>query len=123
MENTTVDQLVESLRPSTNNIGRILLGVLFLVSGIQSAMDFQGFSGSVAGKGLPFPTYLAAVALAFKILGGASVTTGMYLSTGKIMLVLFTLASTALFHNPIADPSQMTNFLKNMAVVGGLLLI
>ena len=123
MEYSSVDQLINSLRPSTNNIGRILLGLLFIISGVQSAMDSQGFATSIAGKGLPFPTYLAYLALAAKILGGLSVATNWYVSTGKLILILFTLATTVLFHNPMQDPSQMTNMLKNLAIIGGLLLI
>lgn len=123
MEYSTVDQLIDSLRPSTNNIGRILIGLLFIVSGVLSAMDVPGFAASIAGKGLPFPTYLAYFGLAMKILGGLSVATNWYVSTGKMMLVLFTLVATALFHNPLQDPTQVNNMLKNLAVIGGLLLI
>jgi putative oxidoreductase len=42
---------------------------------------------------------------------------------GSYALILFTVAATIMFHNPMNDPKQMTAMLKNIAIVGGLLLL
>lgn len=115
--------LPDSFQPTKNNIARILLGSLFLVTGIKSVQDFSKFSGMVASKNLPNPTILAALALGMKLLGGASVTLGIRTDYGRWILTAFTVLSTIIYHNPISEPSQLTNFLKNLAIIGGLLLL
>jgi len=113
----------QNFQPNQANLGRILLSSVFVLTGIKSAMNFQEMVGMVAGKNLPFPQVLAGIALAFKLLGGLSVFTNYQVNYGRWMLVAFTLAATVLFHNPINDPSQLTTALRNVAVIGGLLLL
>ncbi len=123
MSDFNQNDLMDAFRPSTNNIGRILIGLFFLISGVKSAMDLPGWMSSVASKNLPFPQIVGYIALGAKLLGGLSVTTNFMIGWGKLTLILFTAAATFLFHNPIQDPGQVNNFLKNTAVIGGLLLI
>ncbi|BCL37081.1 hypothetical protein [Nostoc sp. MS1] len=42
---------------------------------------------------------------------------------GAILLIIFMIPATIVFHNPLADPSQFNNFFKNLSIIGGLLLI
>jgi len=46
-----------------------------------------------------------------------------YLSIGKLMLITFTVLATWYFHNILIDKSQKNNFLKNLSIIGGILLI
>ena len=55
-------------------VARILLALMFILSGFGKLMDIQGTAGYVASGGLPFPTLLAVgvgLPLAFEILGDA----------------------------------------------------
>lgn len=119
----TFDQIMDSLKPSTTNLGRVLLGLFFLISGIKAAMDFPNFLALVSVRNLPYPEYLAMIALGFKILGGISLTGNIYVSWGRWLLIIFTTIATGLFHNPVLDPMQLDNFLKNIGLIGGLLLV
>jgi putative oxidoreductase len=117
------DDIMDSLRPSTINLGRVLLGLFFLISGIKAAMDFPSFLSLVDARNLPYPEYLAMIALGFKIIGGISLTGNIYVGWGRWLLIIFTIIATGLFHNPVLDPMQLNNFLKNMGIIGGLLLV
>lgn len=123
MNPPSFDQIMDSLRPSTMNLGRVLLGLFFLISGIKAATDFPNYLAIVNVTNLPYPEYLAMIALGFKILGGISLTGNIYVSWGRWLLIIFTIIATGLFHNPVMDPTQLDNFLKNMGIVGGLLLV
>lgn len=115
--------LRNSFFPSFKNVGRIILGGFFLAAGVQAAMGFQQFLGNVQNLNLPFPQALALIAIGLKILGGVSVTMNLKADWGRWILIFFTTIVTFLMHNPIRDPGQMINFGKNLAIIGGLLLI
>ena len=38
-------------------------------------------------------------------------------------LILFLIPATLVFHNPIANPSEINGFLKNIGLIGGLLMV
>jgi putative oxidoreductase len=42
---------------------------------------------------------------------------------GSVLLLLFLAPATLVFHNPIVDPTQMIQFMKNLAIIGGLLMV
>lgn len=104
-------------------LGKILLAALFVVTGAQALLNFDNFKGSVAKTGLPMTDLVAMIALAFKLGGGLALLFGLREDLAIDALLLFTAAATVFFHNPIVDPSQMTQFLKNLSIIGGLMLI
>ncbi len=101
-------------------VGRVLLGGAFLVSGIFSATSFNEFVSATESV-LPFATFFAAAAIAFKIIGGLSLVLGIYTRVGAAMLIVFTVLATFLFHFDFASQQNTISFLKNTMVVGGLL--
>lgn len=105
---------------SQTNIGllvaRIFLGILFLVAGFGKLGDVQGFAGYMASGGIP--TFLAWPVILFEILGGLALIAGLQTRVVALALGVFCVASAVMYHNP-ADPAQMTNFLKNLALAGG----
>ncbi len=74
------------------------------------------------------PLFLIA-AMVLEIGGGLSVLLGFKAKLGAIALLILIIPATLIFHNflPIADPMaqklQMIMFLKNLAIMGGLLLV
>ena len=61
--------------------------------------------------------------IAVELLGGLAILFGLWSRYAGLALALFTLVAAALFHNNFADQMQMTNFMKNVAMAGGLLLL
>ncbi|MEO6717593.1 MAG: DoxX family protein [Novosphingobium sp.] len=102
-------------------IGRILIAVIFLVSGAHKLMDVSGTAAQIAAVGLP--KELAIPAGVFEIVAGLCLVLGVFTRLTAILLAGFTLLATLYFHNQISDPAQATNAMKNLAIIGGLFLV
>lgn len=109
-------------------VGRVLLGVLFLPAGLMKLMGFTGTAGYIASAGLPLPEMGAAIAIVVEIGGGAALLAGFHARLAAQVLAVFTLVATVCFHNFWAVPAdqafvQQLMFFKNIAVIGGLLML
>ncbi|MEJ1934031.1 DoxX family protein [Nostoc sp. NIES-2111] len=104
-------------------VARSFLAVIFIYAGLNKVFDFAGTSASMAQVGLPIVEVLLVFTIAFQILGGLSIILGYKAQIGAILLIVFMIPATIVFHNPLADPSQFNNFFKNLSIIGGLLLI
>lgn len=103
-------------------IARIALALIFLNSGINHIFSFSGFVDTIA-QVLPLAPLLAVGTIAFQLLGALSLIFGYKVNIGATLLILFLIPASLVFHNPIADSSQLNPFLKNLGLVGGLLLV
>jgi putative oxidoreductase len=117
-----------SLQNASALIGRILIAALFIPAGISKIGGFEGTVGYIASVGLPLATFGAIVAILVEVLAGAALLAGYRTKQAALVLALFTLVATVVFHNFWAMPAdqafmQQLMFMKNIAVVGGLLAI
>lgn len=107
-------------------VGRVLMGLLFLVSGVGMFMA-EGGPASAAGfytmVGLPMAGVLVWVVAIFKVVAGGMLVIGRNVGCAAGSLAVFTLLTALLAHRDIADPMQLTSALKNLAIVGGLLYV
>ena len=109
---------------------RILLSLLFVVGGIGFATNFAGTTKYVAMGLTPWglagiATVATIVAIILKLGGGLMLLANYRTSTAAWMLIAFTLLATVMFHTAWGGEQgqmQMTQFLKNLAIIGGLLL-
>jgi len=113
-------------------IGRLLIVPIFLGAGYNHITGFKGTVDMMLTKmGVFTPIgvqILLAGACAFLVLGGLSLLFGFKARFGALLLVIFLLAVTPVFHSfwnvPAAQvQEQMGNFMKNFALLGGLLFI
>jgi putative oxidoreductase len=109
-------------------LGRALLSVLFIVSGLGKVAGFAGTAGYIGSQGLPMPQVLAALAIAVELGGGLLLLIGWKARWIAWVIAAFTVVITPIFHNfwsvPAAEAmNQQVNFLKNIAIVGGLLMV
>lgn len=109
-------------------IGRILLALMFVLAGFDKIGGFAGTAGYIASKGLPLPQVLAGAAIAVEVAGGLMLVVGWKARWAALALAGFTLLASFIFHNYWALPAeqQMVNqlfFMKNIAVIGGLLMV
>lgn len=104
---------------------RIFLSVLFVIIGFTKLMNFAGTSAFIGAAGLPIPQVFTALAIIFELGGGLMLLFGFKKRIAVSMLIIFTVLSTALFHikNLTTDQLQMIMFLKNLAIVGGLMAL
>ena len=101
---------------------RICLCIIFINSGIGKVFGFAGTAEMMAGQGLPIPQVLLIFTIAFQLLGGLSLLFGYKVKIGSLLLILFLIPATLVFHNPIGNPAELNSFLKNIGLIGGLLM-
>lgn len=103
--------------------GRALVALIFLISGLGKIADFAGTQEYMAAYGLPLTALLLVGAILFEVGGGLSVLLGYRARWGALALAVFIVPATLVFHTDFADQNQVIHFLKNLAILGGLLLI
>jgi putative oxidoreductase len=114
---------------NTMLVGRIAIAVLFLVPGIRKLMAVAGTAGYFAKLGFPMPEVMVWLAILIEIGGALLLILGWQTRRIAWLLILFVLIATLMAHRfwEFADAAQyaaqMNNFLKNVAVIGGLLFI
>ena len=101
---------------------RICLSLIFFKAGIDHLINFGGLVEKISSQGLPLAGVLAAGTLVFQLLGAISLLIGYKTKIGATLLIVFLIPASLLFHNPIADPQQLNDFLKNIGLIGGLLM-
>ena len=117
-----------SLQSTTVLVGRILLGLIFVLSGFAKISGFDGTAGYIASKGLPLPQLLAALTIVVELGGGLALMAGFYTRQAVVALAGFSLLTAVVFHNFWAAPQadqmgQQINFMKNLAIAGGMLVL
>ena len=111
-----------------NLIGRLLMVALFLPAGVSKVFGFEGTVGYIASVGLPLPTLAAAAAIAIEVLGSVALLAGVQTRVVALLMAVFTLVATVFFHAfwaaaPDQAFMQQLLFFKNVAVIGGLLIL
>jgi putative oxidoreductase len=109
-------------------LGRILLALIFLISGLGKIFDWQGTAGYMASKGMPLIPFFLLGAIVLELAGGLAVLLGFKARIGALLLIVFLIPATLIFHNfwtltGMERQIQMIMFLKNLAIMGGLLLV
>ncbi len=108
--------------------GRILLAAIFMVSGIAKVTDPTGSAAHMTAAGIPAADILVWVAGLAEIAGALALIFGFLARLGAAGLILFLIPTTLLFHDfwsyeGAEQIAQMASFLKNVGLVGGLLLL
>lgn len=109
-------------------IGRLLIALMFILAGIGKIGGLAGVAGFIGSKGLPLPQLLAVGTIVLEIVAGLALLVGFKTRWAAAALAAFTVLATLLFHNYWAMPAeqqqvQQLMFMKNLAIVGGLLMI
>jgi putative oxidoreductase len=110
-------------------MGRSLLGLYFIGPGLSKIFDFASTLALMRVKGVPFSSFLLPLTIAIQLLGGIFLILGKNLRLTAFMLFGLTIFINIFIHNFWAlngDPSQaheMQNFVKNLAIAAGLLVL
>lgn len=101
--------------------GRILLGHIFLLAGINKISAYEGTAGYMEAMGVPGA--LLPLVIILEIVGGLALIIGFKTKWAALALAGFTVIAAVLFHADFSDQTQMILFMKNWAITGGLLLV
>ena len=129
-------------------VGRALLSIIFISSALHKIFDWQntlqtvtqgmtdwlalsvgtGGMQSLIEMAMPHVSLLLTIAVIFELLGGLFVFLGLWTRLGALLLILFLIPTTLLFHHfwQLQGPDrevQMINFMKNVSIAGGLLFL
>jgi putative oxidoreductase len=104
-------------------LGRIFLGVPFLMSGLGKLGAYAGTVGYISAVGLPVAPLAFIVAVAIEVGGGLLLLSGYRVRLASLVMAVFSLATAFFFHRNFGDQNQMIHFLKNVMIAGGLLQI
>ena len=102
---------------------RILLALLFLISGYNKLTNVSGTAGYLGKVGLPMPEVTVWGVIAIELVGGLLIVLGWQTRIVAWVMALFTLGTALLGHKFWVDPAQMIHFLKNLGIMGGFLLL
>ena len=104
-------------------LGRILLGLIFVMSGLTKITGFEATQQQMAAQGMPLTAVFLVGAIVVEVLGGLSVILGLWARGGAAALILFLIPATLIFHTDFSQQTQVIMFLKNLSIMGGLLLV
>ncbi|CAM3570060.1 hypothetical protein BS639_05725 [Rouxiella silvae] len=109
-------------------VTRILLMLLFVIFGYEKLVGFSGTITYMSSTGSPFPTLSAIVAVVLEFFVGIALILGFYTRPLALIMAAYTVV-TALIGHPFwtmtgaAHYANEINFYKNVAIVGGLILL
>jgi putative oxidoreductase len=103
-----------------NIASRVLMSQLFIISGIGKITGYAGTQAYMAKMGVPGA--ILPLVILTEVGGGLALLFGFKTRWVALLLAGFTLLSALIFHLNFQDQMQMINFMKNLAIAGGLLL-
>jgi putative oxidoreductase len=117
-----------------NRIGRVLFSLIFIASGISKIGDWQKTIDYMESHNMIFIPFFLIMAMLLQVLGGLSIITNYKTKVGVVLLLVFLIPATFIFHNFWSLPTEteidmvnqqyeMVSFLKNITIIGALLLI
>jgi len=126
--NATVVANTTAYQPTLLLIGRVLIAALFLIAGIRKVIGYAGPVGYLAKLGFPAGEVFAVIAIVIEIGAALMLIIGWRTRWAAWLLILFVAIATVAAHRfwefPAAQyVNQMNHFLKNIAIIGGLLFI
>lgn len=110
-------------------IGRTLLALIFVMAGFNKITGFAGTAGYIASKGLPMAEVLTVLTIIIELGAGLLIIIGWQARWAATAIFLFLIPVTFIFHafwtvtDPQAQYMDMLMFMKNLAIMGGMLMI
>jgi putative oxidoreductase len=110
-------------------VGRILFGGYFIMSGFNHFAKLQPMAGYAQAKGVPASKAAVAFTGLLLLVGGLSTLFNFYPTIGLGALSVFLIPTTFLMHaywkiqDPTAKMGEQVNFMKNLALLGGTLIL
>jgi putative oxidoreductase len=108
--------------------GRIFISVFILISGVTKIARNKTMVEYAKSKKMPLPDLAIAGAALVELAGGISIAIGFYATIAAAVLFIYLIPTTIVFHDFWAAPeaerqNQAVHFMKNLAIMGGLLIL
>lgn len=106
-----------------DGIARVLIALVFLHALFGKLTGFRAVAETIAAKGVPFPSFVLAAAVVLLTVGSVLLISGWRSRLGAALLLVFLIPTTWIFHGEVGDLQQRIQLLKNVAIIGGLVLV
>jgi putative oxidoreductase len=112
------------VRDKGTTLGRALIGLLFLVSGLGMLANPEGSASYFAMEGIPLAALVVWLVIVLKVLAGGAIMIGRHVGAAAAALILFTALATLIGHVDLGGSGLDTmGITKNLAIIGGLLYL
>ena len=108
---------------ATTLLGRLLLSILFIVSGWAKLMAAAATQAYFAKDGLPMPEVAYVVAVLIELGVGLALLFGLFTRASAIVLAAWCIITALVAHANLADNTMRIQFMKNVGMAGGLLYV
>lgn len=114
---------MNTVQSAASVAARILLSHIFIISGLSKVANPAGTIAYIQSVGTPLPEVAYAIALFVELVLGVALLLGYQARLAAAGIAAFTIAAAFMFHFNMADQMQQIMFLKNLTIVGGLLMV
>ncbi|NET90096.1 MAG: DoxX family protein [Kamptonema sp. SIO1D9] len=104
-------------------IARVFIALIFFYAGIKNLLGFASMVGVLSEKGIFLPELMLFASIVFQVLGAVLLVVGYKARWGGILLIVFLIPTTLIFHNFWVNPEETIAFFKNLALIGALLQV
>ena len=116
-----MEQKMDKFDVYTMPVGRVLIALIFIMSGMNKIFDYEATAGRMDSMGVPSSLLPGVIAL--EVLGGLAIIVGWQTRWVALALAGFTILSAVIFHNDFSNQNEVGNFMKNIAISGGFLFL
>jgi putative oxidoreductase len=108
-------------RPYFITLGRVLMSIMFIQAGVSKIFGYAGAQGYMEAHGVA--GMLLPLVILTEVAGGLCILLGLFTRWAAIALAGFCLLAAIFFHWQPSDQMQMINFMKNITIAGGFLVL
>ena len=102
-------------------VGRIIISLVFLLSGINKISNYEGTVGWMESLGMSGVFLIPAIIL--EIGAPISIVVGYKVKISAALLSLFCITTAVIFHNDFSNQMEFISFMKNIGLAGGFLFL
>lgn len=123
-----IDRIAMSSGDFLMLVARILIGGIFVYSGSGKLMNISGFAATLASRDVPVPELMSAIGACCEFFGGLALVLGLFHRYAALLMIVFVIVATVISHRfwelgMPARAAQLTQFSKNVAIVGGIIML
>ena len=112
---------MEKVTEYANPLSRVLIALIFIMFGLNKIFNYSATSAWMEAMGAP--SFLLPFVILLEVIGGVAIVVGWQTRWIALALAGFCILSALIFHSNFTDQNEMANFMKNIAIAGGFLLL
>jgi len=116
-----MNTVFEKLSPWASLAGRLLIALIFILTGYSKIGGFEGTQAYMTAMGVPGA--LLPLVIITELLGGLLIVVGLFTRYAAFALAGFSILAAVIFHGDTSDQTQYLFLLKNLAIAGGFLFL